>query len=277
MEVALKLAGSALDPLQLTFLRFTGGGIVLLPFGVAEMRRKGARLTPGLLGYYLLLGTLCVPLSMVLFQYGILYSNAATAAVLFCTNPIATAVLAHFFAKDDKLTKGKVLSVLITIPGILLMIRPWDLMPGNTIHGALLSIGAGVLFSLYGVLGTRSIQKAGPFTQTAMSFLLGAAVLLAVLIATGRPVTHGVIDEMPLVLYTAVVVSGVGYLTYFFVIKHANATTASIIFLLKPAIAPVIAVVVLGERISWNMVAGIVLILAASGAILAEKRRDSKT
>ena len=33
MEVALKLAASGMDSLQLTFLRFLIGGLILLPFG----------------------------------------------------------------------------------------------------------------------------------------------------------------------------------------------------------------------------------------------------
>ncbi len=36
MEVACKLAGSELDPFQLTFLRFAIGGLILLPFAVAS-------------------------------------------------------------------------------------------------------------------------------------------------------------------------------------------------------------------------------------------------
>lgn len=39
MEVALKLAGSELDPFQLTFLRFFIGGVLLLPFAAAELKK----------------------------------------------------------------------------------------------------------------------------------------------------------------------------------------------------------------------------------------------
>ena len=40
MEVACKVAGNDLDPFQLTFLRFLIGGLILLPFGIAEMKKK---------------------------------------------------------------------------------------------------------------------------------------------------------------------------------------------------------------------------------------------
>ena len=38
MEVALKMVGNHLDAFQLTFLRFSIGGILLLPFATAEMK-----------------------------------------------------------------------------------------------------------------------------------------------------------------------------------------------------------------------------------------------
>jgi drug/metabolite transporter (DMT)-like permease len=144
------------------------------------------------------------------------------------------------------------------------MIRPWDMQLGNTPLGALLAIAAGVMFSLYGVLGTRTIHQAGPFAQTSFSFLFGSLVLLLVLIVMGRPIIAGVSENLPIVIYTGIVVCGIGYLTYFYAVKFSNATTASIIFLLKPVIAPIIAVIVLHEQITWNMFVGIALILVAT-------------
>ena len=40
MEVACKVAGNDLDPFQLTFIRFLIGGLILLPFGIAEIKKK---------------------------------------------------------------------------------------------------------------------------------------------------------------------------------------------------------------------------------------------
>ena len=45
MEIALKIAGSTFDSIQLTFLRFLIGGLVLAPFGVAEIRKDNIKIT----------------------------------------------------------------------------------------------------------------------------------------------------------------------------------------------------------------------------------------
>ena len=40
MEVSLKVAGTGMDSFQLTFLRFFIGGLIILPFAIAEMKKK---------------------------------------------------------------------------------------------------------------------------------------------------------------------------------------------------------------------------------------------
>ena len=67
MEVALKMGGSEFDSLQLTFLRFLIGGIILLPFAAAEARQNKVRLTARDLGWLALVGMMGVGISMVCF------------------------------------------------------------------------------------------------------------------------------------------------------------------------------------------------------------------
>jgi drug/metabolite transporter (DMT)-like permease len=263
MEVALKLAGDQLDAFQLTFARFLLGGILLLPPALVELRRTRIRLDARDWGRIVLLGIICIPISMVLFQLGIEKSNAATAAVLFSVNPLFTMVLAHFFA-GEAMTRRKAAAFALALLGILAMMRPWAIQEGNTFEGMAISLLAALFFSTYTILGKRGIQKLGPFIQNSFSFLVGCAVLLPILLLTGRPVFGGLGAEWELVLYTGVFVTGLGYICYFQAIRKSNATTGSVAFFIKPVIAPIFAVLILGESILWNMVLGIALILFAS-------------
>ena len=85
------------------------------------------------------------------------------------------------------------------------------------------------------------------------------------ILLSGKPVVAGVGDNILLVMYTSIFITGIGYWSYFKAIKLSDAATGSLAFLLKPAIAPVIAVIFLRENILWNTVVGILLILFASG------------
>jgi drug/metabolite transporter (DMT)-like permease len=273
MEVALKIAGGTVDPLQMTFLRFVIGGVLLLPFGLREMRAAGLRPDGRLLAWQAMLGVICVPASMVLFQLGVMYSNAATAAVIFCSNPIFIAFFAHFLNENDRLTRLKLLSIPPAVAGIVFMIRPWDVREGDSIGGALLSVSAAILFALYSTLGTRTLARAGTWAQTSVSFLFGAGALLVIMLIAERPVATGLAADIPVVLYAGIVVTGGGYIFFFLAAKASDATTASLTFFFKPVLAPVVAVIVLGESVAWNMLCGIALILTASYMIIHDKRR----
>ena len=100
--------------------------------------------------------------------------------------------------------------------------------------------------------------------QTSFSFLLGSLVLLVVILLMGRPVLEGTVDNIMIILYVGVMVTGLGYFCYFKSIALSDAATGSFAFFLKPAIAPVLARIILKETILWNTVVGIGLILAAS-------------
>ncbi|MDR1815314.1 MAG: DMT family transporter [Clostridiales Family XIII bacterium] len=276
MEVALKLAGGALDPFQITFLRFLIGGLLLTPFAAHERRGMraagGEPLTPRLWLWVAFLGAVNVPFCMIFFQLGVLHSNAATAAVIFSCNPVFTMFFAHALTPDDKMNRRKALALAIGIAGLVFMIRPWDLQPGNTFLGAALSLAAAAVFALYGVLNAKTLVRVGTFTQTASSFVIGALILLALLPPLGRPIFAGFTDNLPILVYTSVVVTGGGYLFYFLALKKSSPSTAAIVFFLKPVIAPVFAVLVLAEQITWNMYCGIALILAASYILLFRKK-----
>jgi len=263
MEVACKIAADDLDPFQLTFLRFLIGGLVLLPFAVKQMKRRQVRLTGRDSLVLAGVGFIGVTVSMSLFQLSIMMCNASTVSVLICVNPFFTMVFAHFMT-DEKLNKQKAFILAIALIGIFFMLRPWDIQDGNSWGGMLLMIVSALFFGLYTVMGKVSQEKLGPFAQTSISFLLGAGLLLIVILLMGRPVISGVTDNIPIVLYTGVVITGLGYYCFFRSIELSDASTGSFAFFLKPAIAPVIAVIVLHEVILWNTVMGIALILAAS-------------
>ena len=124
MEVALKMGGSEFDSLQLTFLRFLIGGIILLPFAAAEARQNKVRLTARDLGWLALVGMMGVGISMVCFQYGVDACNAATASVLICLNPLFTMVIAHIFTSEkmDRLKAAAMVIGLIAGEGNLALI-----------------------------------------------------------------------------------------------------------------------------------------------------------
>lgn len=274
MEVALKVAGGGLDAFQLTFLRFAIGGLILLPFAIIEVKKKNIKISGRDMAWLLLLGIVCVSVSMMFFQLGVENSNASTAAVLFCVNPLSTMIFAHFFA-GERMNRAKGIAFIIGLVGILFMMRPWDLQEGNSFLGMAYSLLGALTFSAYTVMAKKSIKKIGIMAQTSISFILGSAVLLVIILFMGRPVVAGVADNLLLVMYISIFVTGMGYWAFFQAIKYSDATTGSVAFFIKPAIAPIFAVIALRETILWNTFLGILLILGASYINLRENKKGS--
>lgn len=272
MEVALKIAGGQLDSLQMTFLRFFIGSIVLAPFAIHERRGKG-KIRKSDLAWVFVSSVVGVSFSMVLFQLGVERCNAATAASLFCLNPLFTMTIAHFFT-SEKMNRRKVIALSIGVLAMAFMVRPWDIQDGNTPLGMALILIAAVSFSAYTVMGKRSIDHVGTFTQASIGFFMGSVVLLIVMLATGRPVLADVSENILVVLYAGLFVTGFGYACYFLAIRYSDASTGSIAFFVKPAIAPVLAVVILRESLTITTVIGIVLLITASFITLNRKPKE---
>lgn len=267
MEVALKIGGASFDSLQLTFLRFFIGGAVLLLPAINEYKENylsnGERITKEDLTWVGLVGIMCIPISMLAFQVGIEHCNASTAAAIICLNSVFTMLIAHIF-NVERMDKNKALAVIMGFVALFFMLRPWDVQDGNTFFGLLMMVIASSAFGAYTVMGKKTLVRVGTFTQTSLSFIIGSLVLLVIMLATGRPVFSGMTDHLLIVGYVGVVVTGLGYLTYFLAIKLSNATTGSLAFFIKPAIAPFLAMIVLHESILWNTILGIVLLISAS-------------
>lgn len=264
MEVVLKIAASGLDPFQMTFTRFFWGGLVLFPFALKELKRRNIKLSMGDYTYFMILGILGILFSMTFFQFGVIYTKASTAAVVFCINPMFTMIFAHFIA-GEKITAKKGIALIISLAGLIFIMNPFNMDSGENFKGILFSLTSAVFFGIYSAYGKRRIGKYGGIAQTSISFIIGSLILMCMLLFIGRPIISGItIDNIVLVIYVSIFVTGIGYFAYFKAMEKSNAVFASLVFFVKPALAPIFAVLILSESITWNVIIGILLILIGS-------------
>lgn len=269
MEVALKIAGSSFDTLQLTFLRFITAGVCLLPAARNRLRARRVKLHAGDLLYLWFIGTLLICVSMTAFQEATKYSNANLVAISISTNPVFAFIFAHFFA-GERFTRRKGITLALSVAGLLIAANPMKIMQGNTPFGVFLLVLVPVTFGLYGALAKRSIKKFGGLPQLSVSFILGALSLLVVILLKRGPLLRGInAQTLPLLAYLALVVTALGYYFYFKAIDLGGAANGSVAFFIKPVLAPIISLMILKEPLTWNMAAGIVLLVAGSVVTMA--------
>jgi drug/metabolite transporter (DMT)-like permease len=265
MEVALKIGGATFAPIQLTFIRFLIGGLFLLPFAIGDLRKRQITLSIGDLGYLLILGLICICFSMVLFQVGLMGINAGLAALVFSINPVFTMVFAHFLV-NEKFTKKKTIALVISIIGLVVVMNPEKIFSGaNNIWYLLMTLLAAVSFGFYTAFGKKRIGRIGGVAQNSLSFLLGSAILMAMLLGTNQPILQGIsVEKLPLLFYLGVCVTGVGYFFYLKAVEISGPSMAAVAFFIKPMVAPIFALIILGEAITLNIGIGLVIILLGS-------------
>lgn len=275
MEVVLKIAGGNLDAFQLTFIRFAIGGVVLLPFALKDLKKRQVKLTGGDWVYMTFLGIICIPVSMLLFQIAILNANASLVAVIICSNPIFVMIYSHFLLKD-RMNSTKAFVLIISSTGLVFAANPFNMAEGNSAFGIICAILAAATFALYTTVGKLRIEKIGDMSMTCLTFILGCAVMLIPMLLMGKPIIAGInSSNILIVLYIGIAVTGIGYFAYFTAIHSCGPANASIVFFLKPIFAPIFAMFILSENITWNIILGIVLLLTGSFINIRAARKAS--
>ena len=293
MEVALKLISGQFNPIQLNFSRFLVGGLVLIPFAVRELKKRGRKLDGKALGLFALLGLMGIAVSMSLYQLSVTRIQASVVGVLFSSNPVFVTLFA-FLLLHETISKNQIAGLVLDVAGIVLIIQPWHLRLDAL--GVVYVLLATLLFALYGVCGKRQCARFGGIVVTCFGFLFGAAEMIAIAGLTHIPAlsagltaagldtfasipffTGYTLTNLPIVLFIYIGVTGIGFTCYFLSMEITSAQTTSLVFFFKPALAPLLAFLVLHEAIPSNMLAGIACILCGSlvsilPGLLAQRR-----
>ena len=123
MEVMLKTVHGVFAPMQITCLRFLIGGLLLIPFALRSMKKKGAAFTRADAGFFALTGFLCVAFSMVLYQMAVTYTKASVVAIIFSCNPIFVTVLAYFLLREE-IHRNHLIALALELLAVLIIIDP---------------------------------------------------------------------------------------------------------------------------------------------------------
>lgn len=144
-----------------------------------------------------------------------------------------------------------------------------------TIAGVVLGLVAGATYAMYSWSAHRLMNR-GVRRAAAMGavFGLGGIALMPVLLLTGAPLIAST-QAMMVGIYMALIPMFLGYLLFGYGLARVTPSAATTLTLAEPAIAAILAVVIVGERlpvIGWAGLAGIcasLLVLSLAPATLA--------
>ena len=203
--------------------------------------------------------------------------------------PIASGLLERIIEKQ-KLSRWWMLAATLGITGsTLLCLAKMHNAPSETwptIFGIGLGLIAGFTYALYSfsahnLIGRTDRGTIGRAAGMGAIFGLGGLALMPVLLATGAPLLTNS-RTLTVGVYMALVPMFIGYLLFGYGLTRVTASAATTLTLAEPAIAAILAVLIVGERlapIGWiGMVAigAALLVLSLGPATRRSTRRDKK-
>ena len=229
-----------------------------------------------------LLGAVSVAVYPLAFYSSMRLGGVAIGTVVsIASAPIASAVLERV-VDGIPLTRRWAIAAALAISGsaILCLSRLGaDSAAGAaTLASVALGLLAGITYALYSWVVQRLMARGVP-RAAAMGtvFGIGGLVLIPVLLLTGAPILDSALT-FGVAVYMALVPMFLGYILFGIGLARVRASTATTITLAEPAVAAVLAVAILGERLGPLGWTGLVMIACGLAVLTVPVRsRPGKT
>ena len=222
----------------------------------------------------------CIAMGACMAVYQAAYFTAVTlsgiaiaALVAICSAPLVIAALAPWLLGERRAMRARVALALGVLGTALLVAAPHGLpdLSARFVGGVLLALVAGLAYALYVLAAKASLTQSAPLPLAALTFTVGAVVLTPVLLWTSAPLAQLALG-WPWLLYLGGVTTAAAYAVYTVGLRHVPASVAGLVTLLEPLTATVLGVALFGERLGAAGGAGALLLVAALGLLVTDRR-----
>jgi len=254
---------------SLAFARFYLATILIFPFVVKKLKIERVDWPK-----IILAGLFGITFNVTSFFLGLKFTFAVNAALIIATIPIFTIFAAQIFLRERIDTKFTI-ATIVAVLGLLLIIGPPIVTAGLThLVGAVFLILAALFWVGYEIVSKNLFKKYSPETVTFYSFLIGSVTFLPLFLVelfSSSWITQLGTQGLIGIFYGAVFSSTLAYFAWQYGLSKIAATEASFFFYLDPISGILIAIPLLGEKITPIFLVGAVLIFTA--IFLAEHKR----
>ena len=250
------------------------GGVLLF---VTAPRMSAGVLRDPVARRWAALGALGVVVYPLAFYTGMDLVGVAVGNVVALGSGPVFAALLEWIVERDRLSARWLVSTALAVLGIVLLALGRQeggqaSSPAAAVLGVGIALLAGLAYALYTYASSRAIRSGHP-SRGVMGgmFGLGALPLLVVLVFLGAPLLQSALS----VGLTAYLVLGPMFLAYVLFgigLRSVRSSTATTITLLEPVVATVLAVLVVGERLSVVGWAGFALVLVGLVVLVTARR-----
>jgi len=246
-------------------------GFLLAMLMLFLLRKKMAWHRSARLAY--LYGGLGIYVSMMLVYWGAQFVPSGWIALLFGLSPVFSAVMAMFWLEGEPMSRQRLWGIAIGFAGLWLIFwRSLSLHP-VAVWAMVVVLLAAMVQSAAAVWVKRVNAKIPAITMTAGSLAVAAPLfLLTWLWQQGLSDTAwwSVWDQAPVyalvaIGYLALFGSVFGFVLYFYLLQHVDATKVALITLMTPVSALLLGHHLNSEPLGLNTIMGALLVLSGLG------------
>ena len=272
--ISTKVLLKAILPIEILFLRFTIGLIILSIVYPKRLKIKGKKQEL----YFAAAGLCGVTLYYLLENIALTYTFASNVGIIISIAPFFTGIFAHLFLEGEKLKPQFFVGFIIALTGIFLIsFNGFSVLKLNSV-GDILAVLAAVVWAAYSIL-TKKISSFHYNTvqTTRRIFFYGLVFMIPALFIFGfNPNIDLMMQPVNLfnILFLGLGASALCFVTWNSAVKILGAVKTSVYIYMVPVITVATSIIILREKISGIAVLGIVLTLA--GLFISESKISVK-
>jgi DME family drug/metabolite transporter len=188
---------------------------------------------------------------------------AIATLVTLCTAPVLVAVLSTVLL-GERPSRRLGLAALLAMLGTVLLVSPAEGtgLDGSSCTGILLALGSALGYAIVAIVSRRIASQHHPLVPVTVGFAVGSVALLPFLLLDGPQMGFPAAGWL-LLLYLGTVPTAIGYVLFTIGMRSTAATVASILTLVEPLTAAVLAWLLFDERLGPLALIGAALLLGA--------------
>jgi drug/metabolite transporter (DMT)-like permease len=274
---AIKIGVAEVPPFLFAFERAIAVAF-LLTIAVLVLRQSFPRTRAALLASAIS-GLFNIGTSWALIFWAEQFVPSGLVAVFGAMAPVWTAILAHFFVRGDRLSRLKIVALVLGLAGMALLVgAPAPSEGPNALLATVLLAIMPISWAIAAILIARYLSHESPIAVVGIGTWVGAAFILPfALTQIGQP-QHWNASSIIAFAYLVIGGSCVGLVLNAWLYRKLRPTTVTLSQVLIPTQALLIGAFALGEEFTLRMLAGAALVVSAvalnakagSGARIAE-------
>lgn len=243
------------NPETFLFIRF----LIASPIMFLIMVTRGFSLPRGkLLLSLTLIGGIGLSGSTLSFYTAIKFAPVNLIIIITYMYPAIVTLLASVFLKQP-VTKYKIVALTMTGVGILFTIGVGG---GGYFVGIILAVFAAILYSLYLIFSSVSIQKAGPYSASTV-IILSSTIIYGIIVGIQGPQWPINISGWAAIIGSALISTVLPLIAFFEGIKRIDTANAAIVSTFEVVVVVALAIIILGETFTLAKLFGAFTVISA--------------